>query len=79
MIKILKLILFSFFIINIFNIASSKEEYFKKGLELSKNKKYDDAKFMFEKSIDFNPKNWDRIECSIARTSTYFLWISICQ
>ncbi len=57
MIKILKLILFSFFIINIFNIAYSKEEYFKKGLELYKDKKYDDAKFMFEKSIVFNPKN----------------------
>ena len=57
MIKFLKLILFSFFIINIFNVAFSKEEYFKKGLELYKNKKYDDAKFMFEKSIVFNPKN----------------------
>tara|TARA_B100000575_G_C23031168_1_gene593687 strand:- start:565 stop:1002 length:438 start_codon:yes stop_codon:yes gene_type:complete len=57
MMKILKLILFSFFIINIFNIAYSKEEYFKKGLELYKDKKYDDAKFMFEKSIVFNPKN----------------------
>ena len=57
MIKILKLILFSLFIINIFNIAYSKEEYFKKGLELYKDKKYDDAKFMFEKSIVFNPKN----------------------
>ena len=57
MIKILKLILFSFFIINIFNIAFSEEEYFKKGLELYKDKKYDDAKFMFEKSIVFNPKN----------------------
>ena len=57
MIKILKLILFSFLIINIFNIAYSKEEYFKKGLELYKDKKYDDAKFMFEKSIVFNPKN----------------------
>ena len=57
MIKILKLILFSFFILNIFNIAYSKEEYFKKGLELYKDKKYDDAKFMFEKSIVFNPKN----------------------
>ena len=57
MIKIFKLILFSFFIINISNIAYSKEEYFKKGLELYKDKKYDDAKFMFEKSIVFNPKN----------------------
>ena len=57
MIKIFKLILFFFFIINIFNIAYSKEEYFKKGLELYKDQKYDDAKFMFEKSIVFNPKN----------------------
>ena len=31
--------------------------YFDKGLELYKNKKYDDAKCMFERSIVFNPKD----------------------
>ena len=33
------------------------ENFFDKGLELYKNKKYDDARFMFERSIVFNPKD----------------------
>jgi len=32
-------------------------EYFNKGVELFEDKNYEDAKFMFEKSIVFNPKN----------------------
>jgi tetratricopeptide (TPR) repeat protein len=42
---------------NIFNISISNENYFNKGLELYKNKKYEDARFMFERSIVYNPKN----------------------
>ena len=41
----------------IYTYAIGSEKYFDKGLELYKNKKYDDAKFMFERSIVFNPKN----------------------
>jgi len=41
----------------IYTYAISSEKYFDKGLELYKNKKYDDAKFMFERSIVFNPKD----------------------
>ena len=33
------------------------ENFFEKGLELYKNKKYDDARFMFERSIVLNPKD----------------------
>ena len=55
--KIYKLILFSYLIINIFNISNSNENFFNKGLKLYENESYDDAKFMFEKSIVFNPKN----------------------
>ena len=55
--KIFKLILFSYLIINIFNISNSNENFFNKGLKLYENESYDDAKFMFEKSIVFNPKN----------------------
>jgi tetratricopeptide (TPR) repeat protein len=33
------------------------DNFFNKGLELYKNKKYNDARFMFERSIVFNPKN----------------------
>ena len=39
------------------NISAGNESYFNKGLELYKDKKYDDARFMFERSIVFNPKD----------------------
>ena len=42
---------------NIFNISSANENFFNKGLELFKDKKYEDARFMFERSIVFNPKD----------------------
>jgi len=57
MYKLSKFILAFYFTINIFNIVVSIEKFFDKGLKLFKNKKYDDAKFMFEKSIVFNPKD----------------------
>ena len=51
-------ILFTFFIVmGISSNAISSEDFFKKGLELFKDKKLDDAKFMFERSIVFNPKD----------------------
>ena len=43
--------------LNIFGHANSNENFFEKGLELYNNKKLDDAKFMFERSIVFNPKD----------------------
>ena len=57
MIKKFKLILFFSLLINILNISLSDENFFDKGLELYKNKKYEDARFMFERSIVFNPKD----------------------
>ena len=53
----IKLIILFYLIINIFNISMSNENFFNKGLELFKDKKYDDARFMFERSIVFNPKD----------------------
>ena len=53
----LKQILFFYLIINIFNISNSNENFFNKGLNLFENKKYEDAKFMFERGIVFNPKD----------------------
>ena len=54
----LKKFLFSFFFLKIiFSNALASENFFNKGLELYKNKKYDDARFMFERSIVFNPKD----------------------
>ena len=55
--RIFKFILFFYLVMNIFNISISNENYFNKGLELYKNKKYEDARFMFERSIVYNPKN----------------------
>ena len=52
-----KLILFIYLIANIFSIANGSENFYEKGLKLYNDKKYNDAKFMFEKSIVFNPKD----------------------
>jgi tetratricopeptide (TPR) repeat protein len=54
---ILKLTLFFYFLISIFSNAISSENFFDKGLKLYKDKKFDDARFMFERSIVFDPKN----------------------
>ena len=55
--KIYKILFTFFLVMGISSNAISSEDFFKKGLELFKNKKLDDAKFMFERSIVFNPKD----------------------
>ena len=57
MIKILKKTVLIYFFINLVSTSFGNENFFDKGLELYKNKKYDDARFMFERSIVFNPKD----------------------
>ena len=57
MIKILKKTVLIYFFINLISTSFGDENLFDKGLELYKNKKYDDARFMFERSIVFNPKD----------------------
>ena len=54
--KIIKIILTHFIACNI-SVANSSEKFFDEGLKLYNDKKYDDAKFMFERSIVFNPKD----------------------
>ena len=54
---IIKFILFFYFVISTFTVANGSEKFFEKGLKLFNDKKYEDAKFMFERSIVFNPKN----------------------
>ncbi len=50
--------LIAFYItLSFFSFANSSENFYEKGLELYKDKKYNDAKFMFERSIVFNPKD----------------------
>ena len=46
-----------YLMINFFNISSGNENFFNKGLKLYEVEKYDEARFMFERSIVFNPKN----------------------
>ena len=57
MIKILKHIFLFCLIIGFCNTAISSDKFFDRGVKLYKDKKYDDAKFMFERSIVFNPKD----------------------
>ena len=57
MFKKFKLILFLYLLTNLTNISLSDKNFFDKGLKLFKNKKYEDAQFMFERSIVFNPKD----------------------
>ena len=46
-----------YFITSFFTSSIGSENFFEKGLKLFNDKKYDDAKFMFERSIVFNPKD----------------------
>ena len=57
MTKIFKLISLLYLIINSMSIAIADENFFNKGLKLFKDKKYVDARFMFERGIVFNPKD----------------------
>ena len=43
--------------INTFNVSISNDNFFDKALKLYNDKKYEDARFMFERSIVFNPKH----------------------
>jgi len=52
--KIITLILFLVFSAN---IVSSKENFFDEALKMYQDKKYDDARFMLERNIVFNPKD----------------------
>ena len=40
-----------------FTQAQSKENFFDEALKLFENKKYEDARFLFERNIVFNPKD----------------------
>jgi tetratricopeptide (TPR) repeat protein len=57
MIKLLKFTIFFYLMANTLNISLSNENFFSKGMEFYNDKKYEDAQFMFERSIVFNPKD----------------------
>ena len=55
--KIFKTITLIIFLVLSVNIASSKENFFDEALKMYQDKKYDDARFMLERNIVFNPKD----------------------
>jgi len=57
MIKFYKIFFSLIILINFANISLAKEEFYNEGVKLFKAKKFDDAKFLFERSIVFEPKH----------------------
>ena len=55
--KIFKITILFYLLINVFNFSLSDENFFNKGLELYNKEKFEDARFMFKRSIVFNPKH----------------------
>ena len=55
--KFLRIFLLVYFITNFINISFSKENFYKEGVKLFDSKKYDEAKFLFERSIVLDPKH----------------------
>ena len=57
MIKICKLIISIYLTITFSSAVLSKENFFDEALKMYHSEKYDDARFMFERNIVFNPKD----------------------
>ena len=55
--NILKIIILTFCFIFSTNIALSKENFFDEALKMYQDKQYDDARFLLERNIVFNPKD----------------------
>ena len=53
----LKLILIFFLFINTSNLSFAENNFFEKGKKKYTEKKYEESKFLFQRSIVFNPKN----------------------
>ena len=52
-----KIIFFNCLIINILSASVGSENFFEQGIKFYNEKKYEDARFMFERNIVFNPKD----------------------
>ena len=55
--KIFKIITLIFFLVSSANLASSKENFFDEALKMFQDKEYDNARFLLERNIVFNPKD----------------------
>ncbi len=56
MIKFLKILILIICTIGFTNISNSKESFYAEGVKLFKEKEYENAKFLFERSIVTDPK-----------------------
>tara|TARA_B100001027_G_scaffold158584_1_gene111868 strand:- start:166 stop:588 length:423 start_codon:yes stop_codon:yes gene_type:complete len=52
-----RLLIFTIFFVLLSNFLLAKSKFFEEGLNLFKEKKYDEAKFKFEQDIVLNPKS----------------------
>jgi len=57
MFKKIKIIVNIFLIINLFNFAQAKENFFEEAKKKFNEKKLEDSKFLFQRNIVFNPKH----------------------
>ncbi len=57
MLKNFKIIKISIILLLVQSLSFSNNNFFNDALKLYENKKYDDAKFLFERNIVFNPKD----------------------
>ena len=57
MIKFHKILVSLIILINFTNVSLASEDFFNEGLKLFEEKKFDDAKFLFERSVVFEPKH----------------------
>ena len=55
--KILKILFSIIIVITSSTVVSSEENFFNEGLKKYKSKKYEEAKFIFERNIVYNPKD----------------------
>ena len=59
MIKIIKLVSVFFISVTLINSALAESSFFEEGKIRYNQKKYEESKFLFQRSIVFNPKNHD--------------------
>ena len=57
MYRLFKIFFLIISLINFSNISYSKEDFYSEGVKLFEKKKYEKAKFLFERSIVFDPKH----------------------
>ena len=57
MLKNFKIIIISIILLLVQSVSFSNNNFFNDALKLYENKKYDDARFLFERNIVFNPKD----------------------